>query len=89
MAELSAAVLSEDYSTEKGNKKLVSIRVFRQDYAGNVTPQAIDYAMKKGKVDWALICPGVRVIVLTAHTLSYKPNSNYKRKRALRTTLRT
>lgn len=76
MAELSDAVINKKY-------EVISTTEFRESL-GNITPQALAYAIKKDLVDFVRISPTVRIIVLTEKTKSYKPNASKLRKSVLR-----
>jgi DNA replicative helicase MCM subunit Mcm2 (Cdc46/Mcm family) len=79
MAEVSSEVV-------KKGIKLATIKDFRDTYAGGVSAQAIAYALSNDLVDYIRVGERVRVIVLTAKSLAYQPNSSPKR---YKTKLRT
>lgn len=74
MADVKSDVLKEEYVDS-----LVTIKDFRTKYAAGVSPQAINYAIDKGLLDYIEVGPRVRIIVLTEKTLKYSPNENKNR----------
>lgn len=72
--EMSKEVIKKGY-------ELCTIKQFRTKHAGNVSPQAIDYAIDNDLVDHLYIGPRVRVIVMTEKTKKYTPNYSAKRKK--------
>lgn len=76
MADVKDKVINKAYWD-----KMVTINEFRKNYADNVSPQAIDYAVEKDLIDYVVIGPRVRFIVLTQKTLDYVPNKSDKRHR--------
>ena len=76
MADISTDVVARDYSD-----KLVSLPDFRKSQ-GNITMQALYYAIDKNLVDYALIGKS-KVIVLTEKTLAYTPNKSPKRRKSI------
>ena len=75
MADVRKEVMKKQYADS-----LITIREFRAQYADNVTPQAINYAIDKGLIDHIEVGPRVRIIVLTERTKNYSPNSSEKRR---------
>ena len=73
MADVSKSVVTEGYSD-----KLVSLAEFCK-MNGNITMQALYYAMSKNLVDYAIVGKS-RVIVLTEKTVAYTPNKSPKRR---------
>lgn len=76
MADVKNDVINPDYSD-----KIVTIKEFRMDHAQGVSPQAIDYAIENDLIDYVVVGPRVRFIVLTEKTLKYAPNKSDKRHR--------
>ena len=56
-------------------KDMLSLREFIDKYHEGLTNAALDYAMKRGDINYTRIGRD-RVIVLTDRTLSYNPNSH-------------
>lgn len=73
MAEVSKQVISPKF-----RDSLVTINAFRKS-VGNISSQAVDYAIKNDLVDYVDIGSRVRIIVMTDKTQGYQPNDSPKR----------
>lgn len=58
--------------------ELISVSDFATQYGEGVTPQALYYAMGKGKIDFMRVGKD-RIVVMTTKSKRYKPNAHSKR----------
>lgn len=73
------ANVKDEILAAKFKGKVITIDEFRYGYAGEISTQAVYYAISKDLIDYVEFGTRSRFIVLTEKTLSYVPNKSPKR----------